>query len=91
MRVDEEGERGGREITYGAVTVEALPEGFIANIISLTTPPDGCRLSSVSRSFRQRFPPSYLTRGLTCTIADPNPRSSTSLSATIRCSSTRAK
>ncbi|KAL6193048.1 hypothetical protein ACLB2K_034133 [Fragaria x ananassa] len=56
MRVDEEDELGvgggGGEITYGAVMVEALPEGCIANIISLTTPPDACRLLSVSRCFR---------------------------------------
>ncbi|XP_062003689.1 putative F-box protein PP2-B12 [Rosa rugosa] len=54
MRNDEEDGRGG--ITCGAVTVELdlqdLPEGCIANVISLTTPPDACRLSSVSRSFR---------------------------------------
>ncbi|XP_050382068.1 putative F-box protein PP2-B12 isoform X2 [Argentina anserina] len=50
MRNDEGNEQ------RGAVTVEldlqALPEGCIANVISLTTPPDACRLSSVSRSFR---------------------------------------
>ncbi|PRQ41605.1 putative phloem protein [Rosa chinensis] len=58
MRNDEEDGRGGGGggITCGAVTVgldlQALPEGCIANVISLTTPPDACRLSSVSRSFR---------------------------------------
>ncbi|KAM5561814.1 putative F-box protein PP2-B12 [Rosa sericea] len=53
---EEDGRGGGGGITCGAATVEldlqALPEGCIANVISLTTPPDACRLSSVSRSFR---------------------------------------
>ncbi|XP_004302127.1 PREDICTED: putative F-box protein PP2-B12 isoform X2 [Fragaria vesca subsp. vesca] len=56
MRNDEDDDQGGGGITCGAVTVELdlqdLPEGCIANVISLTTPPDACRLSSVSRSFR---------------------------------------
>ncbi|XP_009379693.3 F-box protein PP2-B10-like [Pyrus x bretschneideri] len=31
--------------------LQALPEGCIANVVSLTTPPDACRFSAVSRSF----------------------------------------
>ncbi|ESR41782.1 hypothetical protein CICLE_v100122622mg, partial [Citrus x clementina] len=48
-----------------------LPEGCIANVISLTTPRDACRLSSVSTVFKsaaesdavwERFlPPDYPT------------------------------
>lgn len=29
----------------------SLPEGVVAKIMSLTTPPDACRLSAVSRTF----------------------------------------
>ncbi|KAM1160697.1 hypothetical protein ACFX19_034275 [Malus domestica] len=32
--------------------LEALPEGCKATVASLTTPPDACRLSTVSRGFR---------------------------------------
>ncbi|KAK9291348.1 hypothetical protein L1049_019294 [Liquidambar formosana] len=44
------GTKGG-EIACGA-DFYVLPEGCIANILSLTTPPDACRLSLVSPIFR---------------------------------------
>ncbi|CAB4285521.1 unnamed protein product [Prunus armeniaca] len=34
------------------IDLQNLPEGCIANVFSLTTPRDACRLSSVSRSFK---------------------------------------
>lgn len=44
------GTKGG-EIACGA-DFYVLPEGCIANILSLTTPPDACRLSLVCSIFR---------------------------------------
>ncbi|KAM1354156.1 hypothetical protein ACFX2H_033550 [Malus domestica] len=42
-----------RQITgTPAMDLEALPEGCKATVASLTTPPDACRLSAVSRGFR---------------------------------------
>lgn len=53
---EEEEEEEGR-ISCGTVMVDHidlqnLPEGCIANVVSLTTPRDACRLSLVSRSFK---------------------------------------
>nr|AEJ72554.1 putative vacuolar protein sorting [Malus domestica] len=81
--------------------LQALPEGCIANVVSLTTPPDACRFSAVSRSFMSatesnavwdKFlpmisPPSYLTPP----PPPPPRRSFTSLSAKTLSSLTMAK
>lgn len=42
----------GTATATAVLDLQALPEACIACVISLTTPPDACRLSSVSRTFR---------------------------------------
>lgn len=40
------------EAAAAMTDLQALPEGCIANVLSLTTPRDACRLSSISRDFK---------------------------------------
>ncbi|XP_021800808.1 putative F-box protein PP2-B12 [Prunus avium] len=49
---EEEGRISCGTVTVDHIDLQNLPEGCIANVVSLTTPRDACRLSSVSRSFK---------------------------------------
>ncbi|KAH0994535.1 hypothetical protein GBA52_018399 [Prunus armeniaca] len=48
----EEGRISCGTVMVDRIDLQNLPEGCIANVVSLTTPRDACRLSSVSRSFK---------------------------------------